>query len=478
MGKDPGVTKPEAIATRKSVYFVLVSQMLVLGIGILKTLLIPAVVGINDFAYWQIYVFYVAYVGLFSLGFNDGIYLRYGGVDYGKLDNGRVRSSIRVYFIYLLAATALMSSICLTESDHDKRIVLCLASLNIVLMGMMAVFSFVLQATGRLKRFGVISAMDKILFLVFLLALFMAGTKYFIWFVLAELVSKVVALGFMCVSCWELVQGPGSALDEAGMEVKENIICGLKLMFANLSGMLVLGIGRIIIEHWGTLEEYAFYAFGVSMTNLALVALTSISVVLYPMLKRLPEKEFLRYYDDANSKLFKFNLFMLAGYFPVVWLITYQLPKYEPVIPYLGLLFVISVLQSKMQLLNNNFYKALRFEGAMLRANIESLVIALVLSLVMYALQRSAIAIALAATLTMLYRAFMSERFLRRAVGGFGYTNISLEIAAYCIFIALTSVLNVLAAFFAYCFVFGAYVFYARHEFKELTRFVMKGGQT
>jgi O-antigen/teichoic acid export membrane protein len=478
MGKDSGVRNSSEISTRKSVYFVLVSQVLVLGLGILKTLLIPAVVGINDFAYWQIYVFYVAYVGLFTLGFNDGIYLRYGGVDYGRLDNGRMRSSIRVYFIYLLVVTALMSSLCLAEPDRDKRIVLCLASLNIVLMGMMAVFSFVLQATGRLKRFGVISAIDKILFLVFLLALFVASTKFFIWFVFAELVSKVVALGFMCVSCWELIKGPGSSLDEACAEVKENVTCGLKLMFANLSGMLVLGIGRVVIEHWGTLQEYAFYAFGVSMTNLALVALTSISVVIYPVLKRLPEGEFLRYYDDANSKLFKFNLLMLGGYFPVVWLITYQLPKYVLVIPYLGLLFVVSVLQSKMQLLNNNFYKALRFEGAMLRANVESLVIALVLSLVLYALHRTAVSIAFAALLTMLYRVFMSERFLRRAVGGAGYTNIVLEIGAYGIFIAITSVLNVMTAFCAYCFVFGIYVFYAKHEFKELTRFVVKGGRT
>lgn len=469
------MTQSPSINTRKSVYFVLISQVLVLGLGILKTLLIPAVVGIHDFAYWQIYVFYVAYVGLFTIGFNDGIYLRYGGADYEKLNNGRVRSSIRVYFVYLLAATAIMSCICMVEPDQDKRIALCLASLNILLMGMMAVFSFVLQATGRLKRFGLISAIDKILFLVFLLGLFVLGTKYFIWFVLAELVSKMVALGFMCASCRELISGPGSSLQEGGAELRENVVCGLKLMFANLSGMLVLGIGRVTIEHWGTLEEYAFYAFGVSMTNLALVALASISVVIYPVLKRLPENEFLRYYDDANLKLFKFNLIMLGGYFPVVCLITYQLPKYVPVIPYLSLLFVVSVLQSKMQLLNNNFYKALRFEGAMLRANIESLVIAVVLSAVLYALHRTAVSIAFAALLTMLYRVFMSERFLRRAVGGAGCTNIPLEIGAYATFIALTAIFDAMTAFFAYSFMFGIYVFYAKHEFKELTRFVVKG---
>jgi len=460
---------------RKGVRFVLVSQILVLVLGVLKSLLVPVILGVNDFAYWQIYVFYIAYVGLFTLGFNDGIYLRYGGADYSLLHGAHIRSSIRLYFVYLVVMAGLMSLVSSAESDPNKRTVLYLACLNIVLMGLMAIFSFVLQATGRLRQFGIVNAIDKILFIVFLLGLVMVGTKSFTWFVLAELLAKMFALGFMCLSCRELIKGEGSDWRSAATEVRDNIACGIKLMFANLSGMLVLGIGRLVIEYWATLEDYAYYAFGVSMTNLALIALTSISVVIYPALKRLPPERYLHYYDDTNTKLFKFNLIMLAAYFPVVWFITYAIPKYAQVIPFLNLLFVVTTLQGKMQLLINNYYKALRYEGKMLRANIESLAVATVLSVILYFLNRSTWAIAAAAVLTMLYRVYMSERFLRRTMGGVGGASIMLELAAYCTFIAITTAFDYVYAFVVFCLLLGTYSYYARQEFQELFKFVMKG---
>jgi O-antigen/teichoic acid export membrane protein len=459
---------------RKNIRFVLVSQVLVLVLGVLKTLLIPVVLGVGDFAYWQVYVFYITYVGLFTFGFNDGIYLRYGGADYHTMDSARIRSSVRLYAIYLLGASALMLAVCSAEPDPSKRTVFYLASLNIIVMGMMAVFSFVLQATGRLQRFGVLNAVDKCLFLVFLLALFLFGARSFASFVVAELVSKCVALIFMFVSCSELIKGKGADWHSAFAEVRENVACGLKLMLANLSGMLVLGAGRMVIEYWGTLESYAFYAFGISMTNLALVALTSVSIVIYPALKRLPEDRYLHYYDDANAKLFIFGLLMLCGYFPVVWLIGYAIPKYTPVIPYLNVLFVVTVLQGKMQLLNNNYYKALRYEGQMLKANLESLAVAVVLSAALYALERSVMAIAVATLLTMAYRVFMSERFLRRAMGGGDTGMIRLEAGAYVAFIVITSTLDYRIAFLAFCCLLAAFAVYAKSEFQGLFQLVIK----
>jgi O-antigen/teichoic acid export membrane protein len=210
------------------------------------------------------------------------------------------------------------------------------------------------------------------------------------------------------------------------------------------------------------------------MTNLALVGLTSVSIVLYPVLKRLPEEHYFRYYDDANSRLFVFSLIMLGGYFPVVWLITFAIPKYTPVIPYLNLLFVVTALQGKMQLLNNTYYKVLRREGRMLAANLESLGVAVVLSVVLYALKHSVMSIAIAALLSMAYRAFMSERFLRRLMGGPAGGFICREVAAYALFIAITSACDYRIAFPVFCCLFGVYAVYAKNELRALGRLLIR----
>jgi hypothetical protein len=128
-----------------------------------------------------------------------------------------------------------------------------------------------------------------------------------------------------------------------------------------------------------------------------------------------------------------------------------------------------------MQVLNNNYYKVLRFEGQMLRANLESLAGAVVLSVALYALNHSVMSIAIAALVTMVYRVYMSERFLRRAMGGAGGGKVLVEVLAYGLFISITSSLDYRVAFLVFCLSFAAYVAYFRDEFQSLATRMMRG---
>ena len=76
-------------------HFLLVfgSQLVVLASGLIKALVVPVVLGVSDYGYWQIYVFYAVYVGVFTLGHNDGIYLKYGGYRFEELPFATLRAS-------------------------------------------------------------------------------------------------------------------------------------------------------------------------------------------------------------------------------------------------------------------------------------------------------------------------------------------------------------------------------------------------
>lgn len=63
-------------------------------ISALSTLVIPRFIGITEYGYWQLYMFYVSYVGIFHLGWNDGIYLRYGGKQYDSLDKETLKKTV------------------------------------------------------------------------------------------------------------------------------------------------------------------------------------------------------------------------------------------------------------------------------------------------------------------------------------------------------------------------------------------------
>ena len=55
-------------------------------ISALTTFVVPKLLGATNYGYWQLYLFYVSYIGIFHFGWNDGIYLRYGGSNYNDLD--------------------------------------------------------------------------------------------------------------------------------------------------------------------------------------------------------------------------------------------------------------------------------------------------------------------------------------------------------------------------------------------------------
>ena len=52
----------------------------------ITALLVPKLLGIEEFGYWQLFVFYASYVSFFQLGLNDGVYLQHGGEDRGRID--------------------------------------------------------------------------------------------------------------------------------------------------------------------------------------------------------------------------------------------------------------------------------------------------------------------------------------------------------------------------------------------------------
>jgi len=470
------VKHPAIAGALQGFRYVLASQLLVLAVSIVKAFLIPLLLNVANYGYWQIYVFYTAYVGVFGLGFIDGIYLRYGGFDANALPIATVRSSLWVYTVGLLMLSTTMAWYVSLEADEIRRIVMYLVVANVLVMGLLGAFALTLQATNQFKQFSILNASDKLFFILLLPLLLLLRIDSVLWLAGADLVSKLVVLAVMFFRYRQLFIGVSTNLGAALREARENVKAGGQLMIANISGMLVLGMGRVIIEYFDKIETYAYYAFGISMTNLALVAISAFSVVIYPTLKRLPEANQLHFYNYSNRRLFIFNILMLGAYFPVAHLIGWMLPKYLPVIPYLNVLFAITVLQGKMQLLNNTYYKLLRRESAMLVANISSLLIVTLLSTAAYALSRKVEAIAYAALLTMVYRVYSSERYLRRQMGDSGSCIgiATLELAALTLFLTSTSLLGIDLALLSYVALLSGSLMYARDELTSSIRLISR----
>lgn len=72
--------------TLKNIFYAFSANGISMIISVVMTLVVPKLLGVKEYSYWQLYIFYTSYVGFLALGWVDGIYLKYGGKDYDKLE--------------------------------------------------------------------------------------------------------------------------------------------------------------------------------------------------------------------------------------------------------------------------------------------------------------------------------------------------------------------------------------------------------
>jgi O-antigen/teichoic acid export membrane protein len=423
---------------RRHFLYVFGSQLIVLVTGIIKALIIPVLLGLSDYGYWQIYIFYTVYIGVFTFGYGDGLYLKYGGYNLCDLPLGRLRMANALYLTMLVFGAFVLVAISWVQVDPNRQFVLLAVAANVAILGVISNISLTLQATNNLKNYAFLNSIDKVFFAFTLPALVSEDFQSFEYLIWADLGAKLVAMLVMLHRFRQLFIGPIARLSDGMWEFNESIGAGIQLLLANLSGMLVLGVGRIIVEYFGVLTDYAYYAFAMALANVVLMSVTALSIVIYPTLRRQPQENYIGYFNTTTRAYNFFLLVMLTGYFPAVVFIKFVAIKYTPVLDFLNLMFVITVLQGKMQLINNTYYKALRLERTMLWANAMSLVIAVVLSVTGFMFTQSILAIAYAALVTMLYRVYSSEIFLRRHMGGVLDRSFFTEILVLCVFLLTT----------------------------------------
>jgi len=56
-----------------------------LCISVFMVAFVPKFLNVDDYALWQLFLFYFSYLGFLHFGWEDGIYLRYAGKRFGSV---------------------------------------------------------------------------------------------------------------------------------------------------------------------------------------------------------------------------------------------------------------------------------------------------------------------------------------------------------------------------------------------------------
>jgi len=419
----------------KNIIYSIIAQGISFILSIITGFVLPKVMGITQYGYWQVYLFYVGYVMIFCFGYNDGLYLRYGNLNYEQLPFKKLRSSMRIFIGIILAITCILFLLSFQEHDQNKIFAFCTTSLNLIILGINGTLLTVLQFTNRIKLNSILTIANKIIFVLIIVLLLLIKRVDFKLIIIADMFTKLLLLGINIYKSKELFIGEAEGVKEGFKELWEDTSIGIKLMLANIASTLLIGIGKFIVERFMPIEAYSLYSFATTIISFALIFITASSLSLYPLLKRVNEDKLSTFYVNLN-KLLCFILFVLLfGYYPIYYLIKYHFSSYVGIFEYFYLLFIIIVSQGKMQFLINTYYKVLREEKAMLIANLSGVVVALIIIVPSFYFTNSIFTIVAGTAITLIWRCYASEIYLKKKMEIKQYSNIITELLMMILFI-------------------------------------------
>lgn len=450
---------------KKNMAFAFLAQGVALVLSLLMALVLPKILNVTEYGYWQLFLFYASYAGLFHFGLNDGVYLRFGGHRYESLDHALLGTELKIWTLFqalLAAVISLIGIFCL--QDSNRIFVLIAAAILMVLFNSSYFLGYIFQAVNRTRIFSLADMINKSAFILCLLALILWGVDRFQVFICFYLLCIMGSVVFYLYWGRHILFSTFLGWRQGLKEIFKNVAVGINLLLANLAGILILGIGRIIIDSLWGIESFGKVSFSLTLTNFFLVFIAQVSMVLFPALRQIDIAAQKRYYGEINAILSISLPLILVFYIPIKTALLQWLPQYAVSLDYLAILLPLCLFDGKMQLLCTTYFKVLRKEKALLYVNLAACFLSLLLSVIGGYLLKSVDAIVFAMLIGVVGRYVLSAGYLSRYLPGQSWTVLGTELVFAAAFIAVSLKLPALWSFLSVSVLYLCYLFCNRSQ--------------
>lgn len=452
----------------KNMGYAFFANIISILITIMITFFLPKIISMQDYSYWQLYMFYISYVCFFHLGWNDGIYLRYAGKKYEELDFNIFSSQFWMINIFEIMLTLLLTLFVVTAPINNKSIILLFSILNLLLMIPKNFVQLILQTTNRIQEYSKALIIEKILYVLFIFSALFFGMHSFISIIIAEILSKIIALIINLKFIKNIIFTRPQFSKNSFIEAKKNISSGSKLMIANTASMLILGVIKFGIEKNWDIVTFGKISLAISMSNILITFINVASVVIFPAIKQIDKSKLANIYVQIRFILMVILFGLLAFYFPGKIILQKWLPNYLDSIKFMAYIFPLCIFDSKVSILINTYLKALRKEKIMLIVNIGCVLFSILLTLLFTVSFQNLNAIMLSIIFIFAIRSIVLEIILTRYLKFNIFKDTLLEIIMVIIFIVVSTSLNALYGFLIYSFIYILYLIIKKEELSQI----------
>lgn len=450
----------------KSIVQVMFSNLSTIVSGVLVGFVLPKIMSVESYGLYKTFTLYASYLGLFSLGIIDGIVLKYGEKNYDELDRTKFRSYFKWYCLIHIIFLIIICSLTFFSENNEFNFILIFLGIYMISGNITGYFQQISQITMRFRELSLRKILQSFFNVVIILILYFAYRKgititYHNYLKLWMLVNVVLALWYV-FTYRDIVFSPCQPLRDTFLDIKELVLTGFPLLFANLCSSLILTLDRQFVNLLFSTNEYAVYAFAYNMLSLITVGTSAISTVLYPVLKRTNSSNLESNYDTLIVILLSIVFAVMLIFFPISLLIKGFLPKYIDAINIFRVIFPGLAISSTITVIMHNYYKAFGDNLLFFKKSIVVLLVSGVANYIAYFLFGTTISISVASIATMIFWYIFVEQYFVRKCGYKRARNLTYIFLMSIIFYITTLVFSEISGMIVYCslYIIITYILY------------------
>lgn len=362
--------------------YAVIAQGIGLFSSILTSLVLPKFLSVEDYAYWQLFLLYSSYSGFALLGLNDGIYLRLGGKRYSEVDHGELKAQQCVVAVsQLLVAACCLAAVLAAGFEPYRALVLALCVLFGLLTNLTQCLRYVFQCTNLTRISSLADLFSKGLFVAFMATVLFMGVDSSLPFIAGYIACQAVAFLYV-LACARSTLCAKAAYGGVLRTCATDVRAGLKIMVAYYADSLIVGFTRMLTDWHIGITAFGKLSLSFSLTNFVLGFIGQVSMVAFPVLKRLDA-------EGRREKYLAIRLLLHTAlpcayllYVPAKLVLGLWLPAYGESLVYLALTMPLCVYSCKANLLFNTYLKMGRCEGTLCAVNVAAMVLNAALALV------------------------------------------------------------------------------------------------
>lgn len=422
---------------------VFVANIINLIINLLTSFILPKYLSVDSYAAIKTYHLYVAYAGVLSFGYVDGMFLKYGGIDFEKLDFDDVNRNLSTFRIFQTAVVVLTLITVLVFRD-PILVAFAIATLPINMAGY---YRSLYQSIGEFKTYSRIMNMTaSITFLTNLILIFILRTDNYLYYLVSYVALNIIIWLLLEINFRKKNTRGVLSMDFSMQELIHNVKDGILLMLGNFSNIILTSMDRWFIKALMTTIDFAQYSFACSMENFINVAATPITVTFY--------NYFCKVNDDKIIKSVR-NLIMIAGAaliacsFPGKFILEVYLTQYIEASKVMFFLFAAQLFYIINKSVYVNLYKARHQQNKYFIKLVCIIVIGFVFNIVCYYILHNKEAFAIGTLLSAVIWLVLSAIDFPGV--SFNAAEITYILSVSILFLVCGYLFEAIVGFFIYC---------------------------